>query len=43
VSGEPGWRTYALALGVIAVVALLTLIAFGSTTGRILQTVSTPV
>ena len=42
-SGEPGWRTYALALGVIAVVALLTLVAFGSSTGQILQTVSKPV
>jgi hypothetical protein len=43
VSGEPGWRTYALALGVIAVIAVLSLVAFGSSTGRILQTVSTPV
>ena len=40
---EPGWRTYALALGVIAVIALLTLVAFGSSTGQILQTVSKPV
>ena len=42
-TGRPGWRTYALAIGIIAGIGLLSLVMFSSSGGAILQTVSTGV